>query len=145
MEEEPAPVLKRRNKIKEKSQRKGGQAKTSLRGLGCRSFLCIHRIFGIDSGPLVLQGGVTGPHGAQDAVPESEVWLRKVGLDTPTLVVNVVVSGIVARHVLERIPRQGVATVVVNCLHGGEGEEEHALFGGQERQLVGKAGADGVE
>lgn len=37
------------------------------------------------------------------------------------------VSGIVGCEMLQRIPRESIAAVIVNRLDGGEGEEPHAL------------------
>lgn len=65
--------------------------------------------------------------GSQELVPESEEGLGEVGLDSPGLVVNVVVGSIVAGDELERIPREGVAAVVIDGLDGRESEEASAL------------------
>ena len=43
------------------------------------------------------------------------------------LVVNVVIVGVIAREPLERVERQGVSTVVVDGLEGGDREQEGGL------------------
>ena len=40
------------------------------------------------------------PDGSQESIPNGEEWLAKVGLDTPTLMMNVMVAGIVTCDVL---------------------------------------------
>lgn len=55
------------------------------------------------------------------------------------------VRGIITREVLERIPGERVAAVVVDGFDGRAGEEPHALAGGQEGRFVGDAGAERVE
>lgn len=81
----------------------------------------------------------------QDAVPEDKERLREVGLDAPCLVMDVVVGGVVARDVLQGVPGQGVAAVVVNGLDGREAEEEETLAGGHARKKEANTGAEGVE
>lgn len=44
--------------------------------------------------------------------------------------VDVVVCGVVAGEMLQWIPWELVAAVVVYCLDGGAGEEPHSLAGG---------------
>ncbi len=96
-------------------------------------------------GALVLEGDVARPPGAQDPVPDGEKGLREVGLDTPALVVDVVVGRVVARDVLQRIEGERVAAVVIDRLHHAADEEEHAQTGAEERHLVGEAGAEGIQ
>lgn len=67
------------------------------------------------------------PYRPRDSVPECEEWLTEVGLNTPALVVDVVVCGVIARNMLKRIPWQFVPTMVVYCLNGGPGKEAHSL------------------
>lgn len=77
-----------------------------------------------------------GPLGSEPAVPANEEWLGVVclqsqsaasacthaaphtHLDAPALVMHVVVAGIVPENLLQRVPRQRVAAVVVDRLHG---------------------------
>jgi hypothetical protein len=76
---------------------------------------------------LVAESYVALPHGAQVLVPESEKWLRKVGLNPPTLVVNVVVSRIIGCDMLQRVKRQCVAAVVIHSLDGRSSKEPNGL------------------
>lgn len=55
------------------------------------------------------------------------------------------VGGVVVGDELEGVPRERIAAVVVNGLHGGKGEEAGALEGGHARDLEADAGAEGVE
>lgn len=70
------------------------------------------------------------PHRAQEPIPECEKRLAEVGLDTPALVMNVMVLSVVASNVLERIKGQSVTTVIINSLDCAAGEEPHALANG---------------
>lgn len=83
--------------------------------------------------------------GSQELVPESEEGLGKVGLDSPGLVVNVVVGSVVAGDELERVPRERVAAVVINGLDGRESEEASALDQRHASHLEANAGTKGVE
>ena len=76
--------------------------------------------------PLVLEFRVTLPPSVEDSIPYREEGLGEVGLDAPALVVNIVVGRVVARDVLERVPGERVAAVVVDRLHRGANEEAHA-------------------
>lgn len=94
--------------------------------------------------PRVLQPRVPAPHGPQRPVPEDEKGLGEVGLDPPALMVDVVVGGVVARDVLQRIPRQGVPAVVVDRLDHAAHEEPHSHSGCHEGRFVGEARTDRV-
>jgi hypothetical protein len=63
-------------------------------------------------------------------VPESKEWLREIGLNTPALVMDVVVGSIVGGEMLQGVPGEGIAAMIVNCLNGGAGKEPHALADG---------------
>lgn len=54
--------------------------------------------------------------GSQELVPEGEEGLGEIGFDSPGLVVNVVVGSVVAGDELKRVPREGIAAVVINGL-----------------------------
>lgn len=94
---------------------------------------------------LVLDRGVTLPHGTENSIPGGEEGLGEVGLDAPALVVDVVVSGIVAGDVLQGVPGQRVSAVVVDRLHHAADKEEHALARGHEGALVGDGRTESVE
>ena len=81
----------------------------------------------------------------QRAVPEREEGLRKVRLDAPRLVVDVVVGGVITRYVLHGVPWKRVPAVVVNGLDGREAEEEGALADRHVCKQVSDAGAERVE
>lgn len=83
--------------------------------------------------------------GAEDAVPEGEEGLGEIGLDSPGLVVDVVIGSIVACDELERIPGELVATVVVNSLDGREAEEQGALANVHARKLETDASTKAIE
>lgn len=98
------------------------------------------------AGALVLVRDVaTGPHGAQKLIPEGEERLREVGLNAPALVVDIVVQGVVRGDELEGIQGEGVATVVVDGLDGGTGEEPHGLADAHASDEVGNSGAKSVQ
>lgn len=92
-----------------------------------------------------LVGSLSPVLGVQESIPEGEEGLGKVGLDTPVLVVNVVVGSIVAGDELERVPGERVAAVVVDSLDGGHGKEPHALTHSHEGGLERDSRAKGVE
>lgn len=69
-------------------------------------------------GPAALVPCIT------DFVPESEEWLREIRLDSPSLMVYVVIGSIVARQVLERVPRKRISTVIIHSLDSGQTEEQ---------------------
>lgn len=66
-------------------------------------------------------------------------------LDTPALMVDVVVAGIIRSDELQRIPRQSISAVVVYCLEGRASEEAHSLSWRQSSQHVGNARAQDVQ
>lgn len=92
---------------------------------------------GIGSLALVLR--------SKKRVPKREKGLRKVGLDAPRLVVNIVVGGVIVGNELERVPGKGVAAVVVNRLHGRKCKEARALQRRHARHLEANAGSERVE
>lgn len=94
---------------------------------------------------LIPCRGITYKDGAQQPVPKGEKGLRKVGLDTPALVVYVVVAGIVARDVLQRIPGQRVATVIIDGLEGRADKEVQALARRHACNFIRQTCADRVE
>jgi hypothetical protein len=71
--------------------------------------------------------------------------LGEVGLDAPALVVDIVVGGIVARDVLQRIPWQRVSAVIVDCLDGRGGKEGNSLTCSHASDQVRKTGTGGIE
>ena len=90
--------------------------------------LAIHLFLRRVPGTLVSQTDVAArPHGTQESVPEGEERLAEVRLDAPALVMHVMVSGVVARQVLDGIEGEGVAAVVVDSFDGAESEEPHGL------------------
>ena len=55
------------------------------------------------------------------------------------------VARVVAGDVLQRVPRQGVAAVIVNRLDRRECEEEYALAHIHACEFEGNAGANGIK
>lgn len=77
---------------------------------------------------LITQLHVTAPPlGVHEPIPKGEKGLCKVGFDSPALVMDIVISGIVGSDMLQRIPRECIATVVIDGFDGGCREEDHAL------------------
>lgn len=70
---------------------------------------------------------------SQKSVPMHEEGLGKVGLDSDNLVMDIVIVCVVTGHELQRIPREGVTTMVVDGLQRGDGEEDHGLPSGEAR------------
>lgn len=91
------------------------------------SSIRVNLLLGALTSPLVAKLDLARPLRAEQAVPENKEGLREIGLDTPALVVNVVIRGIVRGEVLQRVPGEGVAAVVVNRLDGRQGKEPHGL------------------
>ena len=79
--------------------------------------------------PLILVGSVSLPGCPKETVPECEEWLREIRLDSPTLVVDIMVSGIVAGDMLQGVPWQRIATVVVNSFNRRGCKKYHSLAG----------------
>lgn len=79
------------------------------------------------TGTFVTQLHIALPLSTEPTIPDCEERLRKVRLDSPALVVNVMVSGIVGCKMLQRIPGESIAAVIVNGFDGRKGEEPHAL------------------
>lgn len=63
---------------------------------------------------------------SEDFVPHDEEGLREVVLVAIELVVDVVVSAVVAEEDMEDVPGKPKATVVIDSLDGRKGEEEYA-------------------
>lgn len=68
----------------------------------CLFLLLLHLLDGLSVTGLVRSSA--GVLGTQEGVPEGEEWLRKVGLDSPVLMMNVMVCSIIAGNELERVP-----------------------------------------
>lgn len=64
------------------------------------------------TGTLVFYSHIALVHGATNAVEVDEEGLREVGLDTPALVVNVVVCGVVRENAVDRVVGECVAAVI---------------------------------
>jgi len=80
-----------------------------------------------EAGTLVFGSHVALVHCPANSVEVDEEWLREVGLDTPGLVVDVVVSSIVGEEPVNRVVGECVAAVVKNCLDSRTGEKPHGL------------------
>jgi hypothetical protein len=76
---------------------------------------------------LVLGSHIAFVHCSTKSVKVDEKGLREVGLNTPALVVNIVVSGIVGEDPVDRVVGESVTTVVEDRLDGRAGEEPHGL------------------
>ena len=87
----------------------------------------------------------TGPDRTEETIPESEERLGKIGLDTPALVMNIVVTGVVGCHSLQGIPWQGVAAVIIDGFESRSSKEPHALPSVHASEFISNAGAKGVE
>lgn len=79
--------------------------------------------------PFILVSSVSLPDCPKETIPECEEWLREIGLDSPALVVDIMVSGIVAGDMLQGVPWQGIATVVVNGFDRRGCKKYHSLAG----------------
>ena len=66
-------------------------------------------------------------------------------LDAPALVVDVMVSSVIAGQMLERVPGESVAAVIINCLDGRAREKPHSLSGSQARKFECYASSHGIE
>ena len=71
----------------------------------------------------ILCSQITLECSAKEVIPETEIWLRKVVLDPPALVVNIVERRVIAGDHLEWVPWDCISTVVVNNLQGRESEK----------------------
>lgn len=91
----------------------------------------------VRAGTLVL--------GIKQAVPEGEEGLGEVGLDTPVLVVDVMVGSVVAGNELEGVPWELVTAVVIDSLDCRHGKKPHALTNSHESNLESNGGSKGVE
>lgn len=87
----------------------------------------------------------TLPHCPKYPIPNREEWLREIRLDAPALMMNVVVSGIVAANMLQRIPGQSITAVVVDGLNGAASKEAHSLTGGHAGSFISKRGSECIE
>lgn len=114
------------------------------RSFGRLGRLHVHLLLCVVPGPLVAELHLARPLGVQQPVPEDEEGLREIGLDTPALVMNVVVGGVVGGKMLQGIPGEGVAAVVVNGLDGRAGEEPHRLAVGHSGDQEGDARSGGI-
>jgi len=81
-----------------------------LVGFSRRTVISAVRTFGFQ-GLFELNGVDVGPH---KAVPEVEVRLAVVGLYACQIVVHVVVTTVVGKKNLQRIPRKMISAMVVN-------------------------------
>lgn len=108
------------------------------------ALICL--LLGRDSCFLVPRRDITtGPDSTEKSIPESEERLRKVGFDTPALMVHIVIAGVVGSQSLQRVPGQGVAAVIVDCLESRSSEKPHSLPRVHTSKLVGDTGAKGIE
>lgn len=96
---------------------------------GCGGFILFHLLLSTLPGPFVAVLDIALPFGTQHSIPEDEEWLREVVLDTPALMVDVVVGGVVGRDLLKGVPRELVAAMVIDCFNGRHRKEPHALAG----------------
>lgn len=83
--------------------------------------------------------------GSQKTVPEGEEWLGKVGLDSPGLVVDVMVGSVVVGNQLQWIPRELVAAMIIDGLERREAEEAHALADCHSHCLEGDASTKSIK
>lgn len=84
------------------------------------------------------------PLGSIELVPKDEERLREVRLDTPSLMMDIVVGTIVCEQLLQWIPRQRVPAMITHCLQVCEREEEQYLACVQPSKFCGQASADCV-
>lgn len=115
-------------------------------GLGSRlSGIRINLLLGTLTSSLVPKFDIAVPLSTEQAVPDDEEGLREVGLDAPALVVNVVIRSIVRREMLQWIPRERIATVVVDGLDGRKCEKPHGLTIRHSRNKESDPGACGIQ
>ena len=56
-------------------------------------------------------------------------------LDTPALVMDIMISGIIRRNALERIPGQSITTMIIDSLDCRTSEKPHSLAGAHSSKL----------
>lgn len=83
--------------------------------------------------------------GAKEFVPKGEEGLRKVCLDTPYLVVDIVVDGVIRESPLEQVEWKTVPAVVINGFHGGKRVQEYVLAWSQPENHGRSAGSESVQ
>lgn len=111
-----------------------------------RDIVLVKLLLSSDSRSFVASRNVTAdPFCAEKTVPEGEEWLAEVGLDAPALVVNVVVTGVVAGNVLERIPRKSVTAVIIDSLDSAASKEPHGLSASHTSEHVGNTSTQCVK
>lgn len=94
---------------------------------------------------LVSCGNVAHPHSAKVLVPENKERLGEVCFDTPALVMDVVVLGIVRKQALERVEGEFVAAVVIDGLDGRACEKPHGLSDSHASYQIGEPSSESVE
>jgi hypothetical protein len=82
---------------------------------------------------------------SKDLVPHDKEGLREVVLVAVELMVDVMVSAVVAEEYMEDVPRKPQTTVVVDGLDGREREEEYASPRGHARDEERERATDGVQ
>lgn len=94
---------------------------------------------------LVLECRIALPHGAQPSIPDGEEGLGEICLDAPTLMVDIMVRGVVARDMLQWIPWKRVSAVIVDSLGGAKHKEEKRHARRHHADLVGQTCTSGVQ
>lgn len=96
-------------------------------GRGGLSRLVIYLLLGGDPGAFIAGSHIAPPSRLQKAIPEGEERLREVGLNAPALMMDIMIRSIIRGEVLQGIPGEVVAGVIIHRLDGTEGEQEHRL------------------
>jgi len=84
-------------------------------------------------------------HCSTEAVKIGEKGLREIRLDSPALVVDIMIGSIVGEDPVDRVIWECIAAMVQNGLDGGAGEEPHRLAHCHTSEQVRDAGAKSVK
>lgn len=97
-----------------------------------RLFANIHLRFLLrgQSRPLVPRTNIpTRPHSPKRTIPKRKERLAEIGLDAPALVMHIMITSVIRGQMLERVPWESVAAVIVDGFESAAGEEADGLAG----------------
>lgn len=95
--------------------------------------------------PLVLFLHIAIVHCSTEAVKIGEKGLREIRLDSPALVMDIMIGSIVGEDPVDGVIWECIAAVVQNGLDGGAGEKPHRLAHCHTSEQVRDAGAKSVK
>lgn len=108
-------------------------------------FICFNQCFSCFPTPLIPPPCISHPNRSQNSIPKREKRLRKICFNPPTLMMNIMISRIITRDMLERIPWKCITTMIIYCFDSWGDEKCHTLTGSHAGYFVGDGGAEGVE